>query len=108
MLRSEDALFQNAYPVQLLMVNPLGVQAKEVVVVAVYVVEVDVVVIQYIKNLPSLACSSLVPSTSEGLSSFSVLVTPEKSIAVSSPLTESTIRARLFLFPQAAAAVLDR
>ena len=50
------------------MVNPLGVQAKEeMVVVAVYVVEVDVVVIQYIKNLPSLACSPLVPSTSEGL-----------------------------------------
>ena len=50
------------------MVNPLGVQAKEeMVVVAVYVVEVDVVVIQYIKNLPSLACSSLVPSTSEEL-----------------------------------------
>ena len=50
------------------MVNPLGVQAKEeMVVVAVYVVEVDVVVIQYIKNLPSLACSSFVPSTSEGL-----------------------------------------
>ena len=50
------------------MVNPLGVQAKEeMVVVAVYVVEVDVVVIQYIKNLPSLACSSLVPSTSEVL-----------------------------------------
>ena len=47
------------------MVNPLGVQAKEeMVVVAVYVVEVDVVVIQYIKNLPSLACSSFVLSTS--------------------------------------------
>ena len=51
------------------MVKPLGVHAKEeTVVVAVKVVEVEVVVIQYKRNLPSrsLGCSSFfcVPSTS--------------------------------------------
>merc|ERR1719285_1021839 len=56
------------------MVKPLGVQAREEMVV-VSVVEVEVVVIQYIKNFPSLACSlSFVLSTSGDLSSFPVLV----------------------------------
>ena len=63
------------YPVaQLLMLKPLGVQAtSERVVVAVYVVDVDVVVIQYSRNFPSLAESSFFPSSNNGASSSSLL-----------------------------------
>jgi hypothetical protein len=51
---------RNSYPghlpAQLLMVKPLGVHSREeTVVVFVYEVEVEVVVFQYMRNLPSLS-----------------------------------------------------
>ena len=54
----------------MLIVKPLGVHSREeTVVVFVYEVEVDVVVFQYIRNLPSLSYSAEVSATTLSSSS---------------------------------------
>merc|ERR1719273_1112404 len=103
-------------PEQLLMTKPLGVHAREeTVVVAVKVVEVEVVVIQYKRNLPSrsLGWSSsfrvLSKSKSLALSSSSPSVRADillRSTRVSWPTAESITNDLLFL-PHAAAELLD-